>query len=47
MSISWNYIPKLKNGKRSKAKETFFSPNENMGWVKIGKKTIATIRLEE
>ena len=47
MSIAWNYRPKLKNGKRSKAKETFFNPNENIGWVKIGKKTIATITLEE
>ena len=30
VSVPWSYRPTLKNGKRSKAKETFFSPNEEL-----------------
>jgi len=47
VGIPWSYRPKLKNGKPSKAKPTFFSPNEELGWIKVGKKTIATIELED
>ena len=47
VSVPYYYRPLLKNGKRSKAKETFFTPNEEMGWIKIGKKTVGTIIIEE
>ena len=46
-NLSMSDKPMLKNGKRSRAKFTFFSPNENIGWIKVGKTTIGTITLEE
>jgi hypothetical protein len=46
-SLSNSDRPILKNGKRSKAKFSFFAPTENIGWIKCGRTTIGTIRLEE